>query len=341
MLRGKEASIPAEDWNHYANMPFDQLRNLIRDSLVELSKTPTNSKEFPQTKEDFLILCELLELKAEEAKDPQTEYPERPVYDGPPNPGRFTPSEELEELYDQKERALDRVEEASGNGPRDPYFRYVKQELDTLQAKITPIKQQEQREHDQLLKAYREARDPYERRLRLWRSEVEEIEKNRKKAANLDEAVRRSYRRTEEAFRGKRGVGASPTGRVQWDPLASGGTPALSAGGHYERLQREGKIKPSEFDQTRLDTVTSMPGLVDWLPGMYGLEFYSIFTFEGTDKMLLECPVYGNALYVISANVDNWRQMNKQELIASTEAKRIFHTEGWEERTMRALGIER
>ena len=38
------------------------------------------------------------------------------------------------------------------------------------------------------------------------------------------------------------------------------------------------------------------------------------------------CPVYANAIYVLDSGEERLLKMNKQQLIASGEAKRVFHT---------------
>jgi hypothetical protein len=52
------------------------------------------------------------------------------------------------------------------------------------------------------------------------------------------------------------------------------------------------------------------------------------------------CPVYANAIYVLDSGEERLLKMNKQQLIASGEAKRVFHTGDWYRRARKQLRIE-
>ena len=58
-----------------------------------------------------------------------------------------------------------------------------------------------------------------------------------------------------------------------------------------------------------------------------GIDGYIIFKFDHTQKALMECPIYGNAIYVIGSYWEPWSRMTEQELTAyqSGEVKRIPH----------------
>lgn len=92
------------------------------------------------------------------------------------------------------------------------------------------------------------------------------------------------------------------------------------------------------FDQERLDKILALPrsGLLKGRAGFYG---YIVLQFAHTEKVLLECPVYANAIYVLNSAEERLLKMNKQELIASDEAKRIFHVGDWYRRVKEALDI--
>lgn len=143
--------------------------------------------------------------------------------------------------------------------------------------------------------------------------------------------LERIRRGIERAFKPK------PTGVVQWEPLQPGEVKRSDVLRHYERLQREGRI--DRFDQERLDKASELP-YVEWLVPKSGLHAYSIFTFAHTEKVLLECPIYGNAVYIVDSREDRWLTMSKQELIESGEAKKIPHRgENWHEKVKQELGI--
>ena len=62
-----------------------------------------------------------------------------------------------------------------------------------VEQKVDPVERREKEEYQKRLRAYREAHDPYMRRIRFWRAEVRQAEKRREAEANRDELVRRTY----------------------------------------------------------------------------------------------------------------------------------------------------
>jgi hypothetical protein len=76
------------------------------------------------------------------------------------------------------------------------------------------------------------------------------------------------------------------------------------------------------FDQLRLAKILTLP-YEDWLKGTAGFYGYIILKFAHTPKVLMECPFYGNAIYVLDSGEKRLLKMNKQELITSGEAKRF------------------
>jgi hypothetical protein len=112
--------------------------------------------------------------------------------------------------------------------------------------------------------------------------------------------------------------------------------PASTWYGYYNEVLSRGQL--AGFDQGRLDKILSLPrsGLLKGKAGFYG---YIVLQFDLTPKVLLECPVHGNAIYVLDSGEERLLGMNMQQLIASDEAKRIFHTGDWLGRVQRELGI--
>jgi len=93
------------------------------------------------------------------------------------------------------------------------------------------------------------------------------------------------------------------------------------------------------FSQERLDKMLELPRS-NWKKGRKGFEGYIVLMFAHTDKVLLECPVYGNAIFVLDSGEDCLLKMNKQELIASDEVQRLVHAGDWYARLKKALDIE-
>lgn len=133
-----------------------------------------------------------------------------------------------------------------------------------------------------------------------------------------------------------------PTGRFQWQPLPPGEASPQKVRRHYrERLHHEGRL--DKFDQGRLDQATALPYEKWWVPtdGFGGFDAYSIITFAHTDKVLLECPIWGNAAYVIDADEEVWREKTKQQMTDSGLAEKIAHRgEDWPAKIRQALDLE-
>lgn len=133
-----------------------------------------------------------------------------------------------------------------------------------------------------------------------------------------------------------------PTGRIHWQPLPRPEATPQRIRRHYrERLHLEGRL--DKYDEERLTQATALPYVDWWVPteGFGGFDAYSIFTFDHTTKVLLECPIYGNAAYVINADMEVWREMKKQELIESGLAENIPHQgEHWPAKIRHALDLE-
>jgi len=62
--------------------------------------------------------------------------------------------------------------------------------------------------------------------------------------------------------------------------------------------------------------------------------------FDHTQRVLLECPVEDNAIYLLDSGEDRLLAMNKRQLRVLGEAKRIFHRGEWYQRLNDELGIE-
>ena len=75
--------------------------------------------------------------------------------------------------------------------------------------------------------------------------------------------------------------------------------------------------------------------------GSGGFEGYIAFTFADTDNVLLECPMVGNAIYVLGADWKRLSRMSKGELLnGSHVVARIEHRGDWFWKVEWALGIQ-
>ena len=325
-------------WDKCEKMTFAQLRRFIHDVLERLSdpSVPDN-EELPRSQEELLGLCDMLKAKSDVLKD-DAPMPERPTYAGPAHPGwSFTPSDELDALYRKRREAQDRVDYATQHGESKIFIEYIEDELEKVEREITPIERRADQEHADRLREYQEAHEPYMRRIRLWRAEVEKVEKQREAEAKRDEAVQRAYRKVKRAFDPKRASGPKSMGTLPFELAAPGErTDDRAIYRYYQEVMSRKRL--SGFDQDRLDKLLALPRS-NWAKGSAGSDGYIVLMFDHTEKVLMECPIRDNAIYVLDSGEKRLLKMNKQELIASDEVKRIFHRGDWYGRVKQELGI--
>lgn len=127
--------------------------------------------------------------------------------------------------------------------------------------------------------------------------------------------------------------------QLQWDAVPSGPAPVDSVMRIYKEKQRQ--TPHIRYDESRLEKAKTLNPNKGYM-GRQKSEGYVIFTFDHTPKALMECPTYGNAIFVINSTLEpeHWLQMNKQELIEHPDVTKIPHRgKDWFERVKEELGI--
>lgn len=68
---------------------------------------------------------------------------------------------------------------------------------------------------------------------------------------------------------------------------------------------------------------------------------YIVFIFAHTQKVLLECPIFGNAIYIIDSDWKLISRLTKQDLLwrSRKEVTRIVHKGEWFSRVKSELRI--
>jgi hypothetical protein len=127
------------------------------------------------------------------------------------------------------------------------------------------------------------------------------------------------------------------TKRVRWRLLPPGELSEVRISDYYAGLQR--RNQGTRYDADRIVKALSL-GPNQRYEEVGGVEGYTVFTFPYTSSTLLECPIVGNAIYVIHKDWERWSRMTKQELMAddSGEVVRIVHRAGWFEKVKQELG---
>lgn len=126
------------------------------------------------------------------------------------------------------------------------------------------------------------------------------------------------------------------TDHIHWRTLPPGESSVDDVRRLYDGLQRRGGL--DGFDEDRLKKAYEL--VPDQCHvGIDGFDGYIVFTFAYTPKALMECPIIGNAIFVIGSDWKRWSRMSKQELRAdqSGEVARISHRGDWFRRVKQEL----
>ena len=334
-----ESAAPAEPpyMERVRAMSFAQLARFIENALERLSGSSVPDDELPRSRQELLALCDMLPAKAD-AENKNAPMPQPPNYEGPDNPGPFIPSDKLNSLYAKRERyekhADDAYEDATYGGGSKVLQEWTEDQLRKMEEQeLYPVERSERGRHAKLVAEYEQARRPYRDSYQRWAAE-----RSRRQEAEVrrEVTVRRLYREVNRAFDPAHGSGPRRVGTLPFEIAASGERTNEHVYAYYREVLRRGEL--AQFDQDRLDKILALPrsGLLKGKAGFYG---YIVLQFDYTEKVLLECPVVGNALYVLDSGEERLLRRNKQEHIASSEAKRIFHTGIWYRRVKKELGI--
>jgi hypothetical protein len=241
---------------------------------------------------------------------------------------------------------LSRVEDAVRYREPKNYVEQVRRDLRAVERKIPPlekIERERRKEHGRLCREFEEAWADHKRRVRLWEDRAAQERKRLEAEANRERAMERIRREVKRAFDPQRnsdpqrGLGPNRITTLPYELAAPGErTDNRAVYRYYREVLSRGRL--DGFDQERLDKILALP-YENWLKGRAGVYGYIVLRFAHTKKVLLECPVYGNAIYVLDSGEERLLKMRKPQLIASGEAKRIFHTKNWYRRVKQELDI--
>lgn len=329
-------------WSDCESMTLPEMGRFIHDSLLRRAeRNAPHDGSTPLARQEFSDLVGLMQAKADEL-DEDTTMPARPVYDGPPPPPPFPdPTQLLEDARRRRNEARARLSAAFEFRAGRNLIQQRREEVRKAEQAISQIGVEAERRKQEILRLrdeYRQACEPYERSLDAWEREVARVRGRQRRNENRQVLVDRSRRSVREAFTPKRDpVGQAPITR---DFEIAG--PGEQGDEHVRRYYREvvGRDRlEGVFSQDRFEKMLALPRS-GWQKGKAGFYGYIVLMFDHTERVLLECPVEGNAIYVLDSGEDRLLAMNKRQLRKSGEAKRIFHTGDWYRRLKDELGIE-
>ena len=172
-----------------------------------------------------------------------------------------------------------------------------------------------------------------------------EKQKLRRLKAMRVERVGRVKRDIERVFaEGGPGVGPPPDlvggraggRRLPWRVLPPGELTLAGVLAHYERLARQ---RPdARFEPERIEKAHSL-GPDAWWGGSAGFGGYVVFEYPGTDRVLLECGLYGNAIYVLGPDWQRLSRLSKRQVLEDPSTRKIVHRGEWFATVKAELGL--
>ncbi len=331
---GAMGSLRPRYWSGCVRMDFGRLRSFIDEALDGLTSARPEGDPgtWPVSEEEFSDLLQLLRRKSEEMP---TIPPGLPDPGPPPLMKPFEPSLELVQVRIERDRAEKALREAGGNPDTDKRdLKALRRRHNLAGRNARSLEARERGEHDARQKEaqiyHGRARERYEASAR-WREAVAKehrrIRKGRLKAAEgVAERIRRAF------------APGSVADRLPWRLLPPGEISLGTLRRHYESV---GARDPDlRYDMGRLEKAYSL-GPSGCYTGLDEFEGYVVFTFPRTEKALLECPVYGHAIYILGSDWKRLSRLSKQELLndAASGVTKIVHRGDWFARTKRALGL--
>lgn len=302
-------------------MGFGELLRFVEGRLQALRSEDGDGDgvvDGPHSEEEFLDLLELLRAKAGEGPLPDDgEPPGRP-----PGPsGRFVPSEDLRALREECGRYRDEAARYRREGKPGQMARFQERRAERCRERADAWEAEERQEHDVRRRAGSSGRR-------------ETHPTNATLAPDLSGTVRRVERDIEHAFRP--GGPIFSIGDLPWELLPPGQLTGEGVRAYYEGLARA--YPERGYLPERIVKARSLGPSWGW-KGTGGFRGYMVFEFPGTEKVLLECPRYGNAIYVLGSDWRGLSRKSKGAVLAGEGTVRIPHVGGWFGRTKRALGI--
>lgn len=129
-----------------------------------------------------------------------------------------------------------------------------------------------------------------------------------------------------------------PANRVAWRFLPAGEWNVRTLIDHYERLKMRDPGVP--YQRERLIAAENLKPHCCYI-GEGEFDWYIAFQFPYTEKTLLECPIFGNAAYILRRNWRELSKLSKRELLIDhrRDVSRIIHTSDWLDRIRNQLGF--
>jgi len=132
---------------------------------------------------------------------------------------------------------------------------------------------------------------------------------------------------------------------MSWKLLPKGEWFFRHLSNHFRHLNSTKKWKNNFFDETRLQKIEKNLYPNKCFIGKDEFEGYVVYCFDWTGNVVLECPIYGNAIYIIKQGNSSWQEIAKAtkweaRTKYSHQVKIINHSKTWLERLEQNLRYE-
>lgn len=172
----------------------------------------------------------------------------------------------------------------------------------------------------------------------LWQKRFKLVQQLRYEAID---SIMREQRRSRRSG-SHRGAARTDKGRLPkpqllpWKVLPPGEIGHVELIEHYERLKKAAPHR--KYDLRRLRKMLSLSPNQCFV-GIDKFRGYVVFTFGGTDRVILENPREGNAVYVLRGDWQQLSKLTKQELLSrhADSTTRVIHRGSWFARLRRQL----
>lgn len=329
-------------WSDCESMDLPQLGRFIHDALLRRAQpSAPDDGSTPLKRPEFSDLVGLMQAKADELEE-DTTMPARPVYDGPLAPPPLPdPTQLLAAARRRRNEARAHLADAYKFRAGQNVVQQRREEVRRAVQAISQIEDEAKRRTEEILRLrdeYRQARERYERDLEPREREVAKVRGRQQRNERRQALVDRSRRKVREAFKPK----PAPDMRGIVTRNFEIARPDEQGDEHVRRYYREvvGRDRlEGVFSQDRFEKMLALPRS-NWQKGKAGFYGYIVLMFAHTERIVLECPVEGNAIYVLDSNEDSLLAKNKRQL-RELGQKRIFHSgNDWYRRLKDELSIE-
>lgn len=308
-------------------MSFRQLREFIDDSLRAFPES-TSDSEAPNSYDEFIELWEMLRKKVN-----VPELPPMPPKPGPtPEFPEFVASEQLKQQlqasFDQQEQLKAKLATTT----EDSVIKELQYQLELSNRSIATLRNQEKQDHererDAHISQFEDAQSVYKRGMQEREAEKKRQRELRPSRVQITERIGKDI---ERAFT----PGAMMTrSSLPWRILPPGELTLDKVLKHYGRLQQQGP--DIRYDRERITKAFSLRPSKCYV-GKDEYEGYIVFTFDHTQRVLMECPIFGNAIYILGPNWKRLSRLSKRDLLVRTDTVKIVHKGDWFTRVKREL----